>query len=129
MATESLLEPCPTCRTGNLTGLEERLDGFAKSFSCGHKHFSIQFEERLEFHASLGFKVKRRDKGKPYLEGRSGDGLHFKTGKWMIVERIIDRAKNWYKELVTDPKTGNVVHHCEEPLSQHQGHGTARTKE
>lgn len=129
MATESLLETCPSCRTGNLTSLEERPDRFAKRFSCGHTHFSIQLEERLEFHASLGFKAKRQGKGKPYLEGRTGDDLQIKTGKWMILERIIDRARNWYKELVTDPKTGNVMHHCEEPLSQHQGHGTAKTKE
>jgi len=47
----------------------------------------------------------------------SGDDLHRKSGKWMKKEQLIDRAKDHYKEVVTDPETGSVVHHCDEPLS------------
>jgi hypothetical protein len=46
----------------------------------------------------------------------------------MLLERVIDRAKNWYKKLITDPETGKVVHHCEEPLTDHRGHGSAKKK-
>jgi hypothetical protein len=31
------------------------------------------------------------------------------------------------EEVVTDPETGNVVHRSEEPLSEHRGHGSARS--
>ena len=44
----------------------------------------------------------------------------------MLLERVINRAKNWYKELITDPETGEVVRHCEEPLTDHRDHGSAR---
>ena len=46
----------------------------------------------------------------------------------MTKERSIDRDNNKYKEVVTDPETGKVVHHCEEFLSKHKGHGSAKKK-
>ena len=46
--------------------------------------------------------------------------------QWMKIHRIIDRVKGWYYEHIVDPETGNVVRHCEEPLSKHQGHGSAK---
>ena len=46
----------------------------------------------------------------------------------MLLERVIDRAKNWYRELITDPKTGKVVRYCEEPLSNHRERGSAKKK-
>ena len=44
----------------------------------------------------------------------------------MRLERVIDREKDSYKEIVTDPITGEVTHHCGEPLSKHQGYGSAK---
>jgi hypothetical protein len=38
---------------------------------------------------------------------------------------VIERAKDWYREVVTDYETGKMVHQCEEPLAEHQGHGAA----
>ena len=46
----------------------------------------------------------------------------------MKKSRVIDKYKNEYKEKVTDPDTGEVVHHNEEPLSEHYGHGYAKFK-
>ena len=44
------------------------------------------------------------------------------------VMRIIDKDRDppWYTEIVTMRDTGEVVHHCSEPLDQHQGHGSDR---
>jgi hypothetical protein len=92
------------------------------------RQIRVELTETLEFHASLGYKAKSQGKGKPYLEGRTGDDLHRKTGKWMLLERVIDRARNWYKELITDSETGKVVHHCEEPLTDHRDRGSAKKK-
>jgi hypothetical protein len=44
----------------------------------------------------------------------------------MMKTQIIDRRKNTYYERVVDPATGEVVHHCDEPLTSHQGHGDAK---
>lgn len=79
-------------------------------------------------HASLGFKAKGQGTGKLYIEGKSGDDLQRENGKWMKKERIIDRENDHYREVVTDPETGKVIQHCDEPLSQHRGHGSAKKK-
>ncbi|WP_143752165.1 zinc ribbon domain-containing protein [Marinobacter profundi] len=42
--------------------------------------------------------------------------------------RTIDRDNDTYQEIVTDPKTGEIIHRCEEPLSKHFGHGSAKSK-
>jgi hypothetical protein len=47
----------------------------------------------------------------------------------MKLERLIDRAKNWYKEVVRDPETGEIIHKCEEPLREHRGHGTVKEQQ
>jgi hypothetical protein len=42
------------------------------------------------------------------------------------VSRVIAKDRNpaWYTETVTMRDTGEVVHHCSEPLSEHTGHGS-----
>jgi hypothetical protein len=41
-------------------------------------------------------------------------------------EREFDRTGDRYRETVTMRDTGEVVHHCDEPLSTHRGHGSDR---
>ena len=88
-------------------------------------HFGIEIKESL--------RVKARDitmpsKKNPRQDIFTGDDLRKSDNKWMTKERIIDKDKNLYKETVIDPATGEVVHHCEEPLSDHFGHGSAKFK-
>ena len=40
--------------------------------------------------------------------------------------KVEDRRQDRYKEVVRDPDTSEIIHECEEPLSEHQGHGSAR---
>jgi len=95
---------------------------------CGStlRRFNVSITEQLTFHASLGFKAKRQGERKPHVEGKSGDDLHRETGRWMKKDRLIDRENDHYKEVVTDPESGNVIRYCEEPLSEHRGHGSAK---
>jgi hypothetical protein len=46
------------------------------------------------------------------------------------VERRLDRDPEsaWYAETVTMHETGEVIHHCSEPLSQHRDHGSVKAK-
>ena len=39
---------------------------------------------------------------------------------------MIDREADTYDETVTDPESGEIVHECHEPLSEHRGHGSAK---
>jgi len=65
---------------------------------------------------------------KPFLELQTGDDFCRKTGEWNRREKIEGWENDRYLEHVFNPKTGEIVHHCEEPPSEHQGHGAARKK-
>jgi hypothetical protein len=71
-------------------------------------------------------KVRHPNGGRPFIEHIVGDDLHRKSGKWMRLQRLIDRATNRYRETVTDPEIGIIIHQNEEPLSEHRGHGTTK---
>ena len=95
--------------------------------SCGSisRHFSVSISEAVTVRSMLGLKGRHATGGRPFIEQKVGDDLHRKSGRWMRLERVIDRAKNWYREVVTDRETGKIVHECDEPLSDHRGHGAA----
>jgi hypothetical protein len=62
------------------------------------------------------------------VEILAGENLQKKTGKWMDKHRRIDHPADQYEETVTDPETGEIIHHCKERLSEHTGHGSAKYK-
>lgn len=66
---------------------------------------------------SLPSKKKKR------VEFIQGNEIRKKDGEMINKERLIDKRNDKYKEVVTDPETGEILHYCEEPLSVHQGHG------
>ena len=88
----------------------------------------MSITDSLESHESLGFKQKRPGYKKPIAEGVSGDEFFREESKWVKKERLIDRQANHYRENVTDPVTGEVIHHCDEQLDQHTGHGSAKPR-
>lgn len=98
--------------------------------SCGSaaRHFSLTISETFTAHSSIGLKAKRGGSGKPVFELKSGDSFSRKANAWYQREMVVDREKNLYQETVTNPETGEIVHACEEPLNQHQGHGSAKGK-
>jgi hypothetical protein len=76
----------------------------------------------------VGVKAKRRSDRRPYLEDSAMPSYSHDKGKVLLREQIIDRDNDRYFEKVTDYETGEVIHHNEEPLSQHQGHGSAKIR-
>jgi uncharacterized Zn finger protein (UPF0148 family) len=101
--------------------------------ACGstRRHYSVALFEKVEVHERLATKVKdprRPGKSKIRVESVSGDDLYRKTGEWNKLERSIDRANNRYREKIVDPRTGAVLSTVDEPLDQHQGHGSAKRK-
>ncbi len=97
---------------------------------CGSKSRIVNehIEDTVIFHGKLGLKARHGQTGKPFYESISGSDLNHKTGEWMKIERVIDRENDKYKEKIINPKTKEVLRHCEEPLSQHTGHGYAKYK-
>ncbi|MCD6474612.1 MAG: zinc ribbon domain-containing protein [Thermoplasmata archaeon] len=98
--------------------------------NCGSKkrNIIVTLKDKIELHDQIKGKVKRQGFKKPIREFKVGDDLHHKSGKWYHKEMYIDREKDQYKEIVKDKTTGNIIHKCEEPLSKHKGHGSAKYK-
>lgn len=109
-ASEIIKPPCPKC--GSLK-----------------KEISIAIVEdaAIKIHESLRGKLKDANfssKKNPRVDFFVGDDLRKSDGKWMQKERLIDKNNRQYREVVIDPQTGEIVHHVEEPLSDHFGHGS-----
>ena len=83
--------------------------------------------ETKPFDAKIVFKGKPKRNGKPWVDGSSGASWCERFKRFMDRVTLQDRRNNRYVETVKDPTTGEVIHHCEEPLSDHIGHGTAKT--
>ena len=89
------------------------------------KFRKISFEEKIELHDKVRGKIKKRGK-RITQEFKVGDDLYRKSGKWNYKEMYIDRGEKLYKEIVKDKDTGKIIHKCEEPRSNHKGHGSAK---
>ena len=84
--------------------------------------------ESLALHERIDIRQRQEGRKKPTFELRSGDDFSHKRLRWMLKERTIDRLGDRYREHVVDPESGEVVHHCEERLSEHYGHGDAKRR-
>lgn len=99
--------------------------------ACGStaRVIEVSVSATLEMHGSMAFKHKRPGHKEPIAEGVSGEEFFRKEQKWVTKERLVDRQADRYREKVTDAATGEVIHECDEPLSQHTGHGSAKPKQ
>jgi hypothetical protein len=103
-------EPCPDCR------------------STSRHTLLIHVEEIVPVRESVRLEGWTPGERKAFMEQLVGDDLQRSTGRRMHKERLIDRRNDRYREVIVDPETGNEIHRCEEPLSAHRGHGSAKFK-
>jgi hypothetical protein len=87
----------------------------------------IEVSETITVHESMRLKAREGGGGKPVIDHFEGADLTKRTGKWMEKVRRIDKGADRYYESVVDPESGIETHHCDEPLSDHRGHGSAKT--
>jgi len=71
-----------------------------------------------------GKKIKLGNRKRYSFEHEWNSEKRQANGSIVKYERKIDRVGNRYYEHVEDCKTGEVRHHCDEPLSDHTGHGS-----
>jgi hypothetical protein len=96
---------------------------------CGSLKRTIHIDvltETLELHEKAKWRSRDSRRGKPLRWGVIGDDLHGRSGRWSLLERIFDRIKGVYYEHISDKESGAVIKHCEERLSDHRGHGSAK---
>jgi hypothetical protein len=95
--------------------------------------FSVELADTAEALDTLrlrGYRAGETRKKGLFIDSSSGlVAQRGREGAVAHVVRIIDKDRDppWYTETVTMRDTGEVVHRCSEPLSQHQGHGSDLT--
>lgn len=97
---------------------------------CGStkRNHHISITETMTIRDGIGVKAKRPGEKKPYIEDLSVPDHSRSLNKVVHRARVIDRDNDRYFEKITDYESGEIIHQCEEPLSQHQGHGNAKHK-
>lgn len=102
-------QPCPKCGTSI-------------------RAFELKLVSTVSVKSKMAAKAKRPGRKEAFYELISGDDLFRLTGQWNKLTQVIDRARNYYLKIVTDPRTGTVLRYCEEPLDKHRDRGSARHK-
>jgi len=120
---------CADCNTI----LHDDIDGTVRTpcNKCGSVKRVVELFISEEGHGyeMIGLREKAKGIKKPIREVLSGDELFKAIKKWVIKKRIIDRENDRYYEKVEDSKTGEIIHECDEPLSKHFCHGSAKMPE
>lgn len=86
---------------------------------------------QIKMMVGIRYKVhnpKRIGRKRLAIEGFNSFSYNHDRMKLVSHIRHIDRSKDQYFELVVDPETGEIIHHCEEKLSAHRGRGSAKSK-
>ena len=87
----------------------------------------MHIEDSIELHSSLAYVHKGDRPGvrsRRLLEGRAGDSQSA-DGTWAYVEQVVDRINRRYRKFVRTAER-SVVRDVDEPLDDHQGHGSAK---
>ena len=87
---------------------------------------TISIYDKLRLNAFDSRLPSRTQQKRNQTEIISGHEWSVGLGKWVFKEHVIDKPNDLYRERITDPDTGEVIHECEEPLSDHTGHGDAK---
>ena len=70
---------------------------------------------------------KEKAQKRAKMEFKVGWEFFREKSEWRFVERLINRIKNLYEEVVKD-KGDAIIKRCYEPLTNHKGHGYAKGK-
>ncbi|HEY2345710.1 MAG TPA: hypothetical protein VGH80_07490 [Xanthomonadaceae bacterium] len=99
--------PCPVC-------------------GCLSRQATEVMHETLVLREHLRIKGRHAGVSRPYFDERSGASFFRRNGEWHHLFRLIDRENNRYVETIKRHSTGEVLHHVDEPLSEHTNHGSAK---
>ncbi len=97
---------------------------------CGSDLRTVNISATLEgkSHLFIGYTLKKEGLKKPVVESIHRLETQKSTGRIMEKSRLIDLENDQYIEHVVDNITRETIHRCEEPLSEHKGHGSAKKK-
>jgi hypothetical protein len=141
MSDQASLELLAFCKACGAPRPTEGPEVKARCAACGQT-------EMRDLHLRVPFpfvRIELRDAerpGRPFAQLKRTRTLQRDTGQDATHDRSVDRSGDWYDELVW---TGGItrtrytpqyeldepewLYVCQEPLSEHQGHGDARDRE
>ena len=102
--------------------------------NCGAlgRRYSLNIHDRLGIRDGLrgkqkrpGFRVGKNRKGVA-VEFRNEVTTRGDNGERIRVQRTADRINDRYDEIISDPKTGEILREVHEPLGQHKCRGSAK---
>lgn len=87
-------------------------------------HSTVAVDSHMQGHS------KHRELGRkrPAREEWFGHDFYHKEQRWSVLRRTLDRAHNWYCEIIIDLKTGRLRRLCSEPLKKHRDRGSAKPR-
>lgn len=104
--------PCPVCGSIARAHFVDMADGVG--MHDGHrvksKRPSLSSDKKLRFDTYSGVEHSHR------------------YGRLVRVHRTVDKDNDSYSEKVIDMQTGEILHECDEPLSHHINHGSAKAR-
>ena len=109
---DSAENSCPKCGSKNIT-----------KHICFTENVSLNIRDRVKAKAKDDALPSKKKVVVEYIQGFE-ESQSTESG-YVQKERLIDHINDKYKEVVVD-ENGKVIRHCEEPLSKHQGHGSAK---
>ena len=118
---------CSKC--GSLIDTSKDTDGKrVPCQNCGSisRLHTMNIVEKLMAVDGYGVIGKRPGKKKPFVEEISIPEYSHSREKIVHKYRLIDRDNDKYSEKISDYKSGEIIHQCEEPLTEHFGHGSAK---
>ena len=95
---------------------------------CGYKVVELSLEANINVDITMQYKGKSHKKinKRPSFEFKGGQEFSYSKGKYVNRNYRIDREKDKYTEKVSDRETGETIHECEEKLTEHFNHGSAK---
>ena len=121
---------CVGCGSIIGDGLSTPVDDQVRCPSCPSTRRFVALDAHdscvIQVHEQVHLKDRQGTGRKALREVKSGDDFHRQSGRWNKIERVIDHRNDWYDEVIIDPSTGSVIREVHEPLSKHQGHGSAK---
>jgi predicted nucleic acid-binding Zn-ribbon protein len=96
--------------------------------ACGGatRTFDVIVSASVTVNAGLAFKHFGLGRRKPLTQGFARREWSNKASGYVDRELRIDRQNDQYREVVKDCQTGTELHRCEEKLTEHVGHGSAK---
>ena len=119
---------CPDCGNGYCVH-DGRQSGYARCPNCDSttRHFIGVVEEQIEITCVLDSRRQVRDPNLSKTQAKrrgvdikSGYDWWRNGGKFVYRYQEVNHETGRYRKLVIDPETGEVIRHCDEPLSEHR---------